>query len=502
MSLQRIGNTTSIDFEGLLISNINPCKKCVRWDKEQEYRERNEVGGSGCDYSLDKSASDYCDRALFTKDETTTHGFIATFITQGHIFKTLDDNKIIYVFREGYYQSTGENVIRQEVEKLFQPFDNITSNFVNEVIGHIRRRTYISRRVFNKDPSLIVVENGVYNLKTGKLEDFDPDIFSINKIPVYYDSDAKSKFISRFLEQVCPDPDYRKTLIEWIGYHLYTDHILQNWMLIYGEENAGKSRFLELLTIFLGEKNVTHVTLQDIVYKRFMVSRLNGKLANIRADIPPNPLKYAGTLKELTGNDWITADIKHRDPHDFKNYAKLTFSCNQVPKSEDKSTAFHKRHLIIPFTNKFSVGDITTDPHIIKKLSTKEELSGLLNIALAGLKNVLDRGSIFYPFQNEEKAEHWERFSDPLYSFVQETLLQDIAEAITKSALYTQYVKYATKNKIPILASNVFSRKIKSYLISLVGQDPDGWISNQRAWRGIRFKNTDQHTSKNRDDEE
>jgi Predicted ATPase len=82
-----------------------------------------------------------------------------------------------------------------------------------------------------------------------------------------------------------------------------------------------------------------------------MKGYLRGKLANIFADLPSDALRNTG--KVLTGNDRITADRKHRDPIRFTNYAKLIFSCNQLPKVYDMTLAFWRRWLVIQFPNIF-----------------------------------------------------------------------------------------------------------------------------------------------------
>ena len=96
------------------------------------------------------------------------------------------------------------------------------------------------------------------------------------------------------------------------------------------------------------------------------------------ADISPDVIfNNTGILKKLTGNDLHTGEFKFKDQFKFTNYAKLIFSCNKIPQSEDYTDAFVRRIFIINFTQQF-LGE-KDDPYIIDKISTEEEFSGLFH---------------------------------------------------------------------------------------------------------------------------
>ena len=110
---------------------------------------------------------------------------------------------------------------------------------------------------------------------------------------------------------------------------------------------------LDLLTYLLGEENVSHVA-QDLEENRFKVAELYGKLANIFADLPNKRLQSSSMFKTLVSGDRITAERKHEHPFAFRNHAKLIFSANALPGSNDRTYAFYRRWLIIPFEQTFN----------------------------------------------------------------------------------------------------------------------------------------------------
>ena len=92
----------------------------------------------------------------------------------------------------------------------------------------------------------------------------------------------------------------------------------------------------------------------------------------------------------LTGGDPIPAEEKFKTPFWFINSAKLLFSANEIPKTPDESDAFFARPIIINFPNQY-LGR-KADPYLLRKLTTKAELSGLLKIVLRRLPRVLEKG--------------------------------------------------------------------------------------------------------------
>jgi P4 family phage/plasmid primase-like protien len=154
----------------------------------------------------------------------------------------------------------------------------------------------------------------------------------------------------------------------------------QKALLCVGKGANGKSTFLLLFEHFLGKENTGHVSLQVIMSNRFATACLYGKLANIFADLKNDKLANTGLFKMLVSGDPMKSEKKHCQPFDFENYAKLFFSANEIPQSEDTSYAYFRRWIIFFFESVFE-GD-NNDPNLIDRLTTETEMSGLLKLAL------------------------------------------------------------------------------------------------------------------------
>ena len=157
--------------------------------------------------------------------------------------------------------------------------------------------------------------------------------------------------------------------------------------MLTGSGANGKSTLLNLLNAFLGADNISKVPLQELDENRFKRAELFGELANVFVDLDSRALQSLTYFKTITSGDDIDAERKFRNPFFFKPFAKLIFSANEIPKSNDKTFAYYRRWILILFPNKF-VGK-ADNKHLIDELTTPKELSGLLNRALRGLDRLL-----------------------------------------------------------------------------------------------------------------
>jgi len=404
---------------------------------------------------------------------------LANYIMTSSQFITFQDTEETYIYNDGIYRPNGEAIIKKTIENILEKESNTYR--VNETLNHIKRSTYIDRRNIETHPELLCLQNGILDIKRDELLSHTPDIIFLNKIPVRYDPDADCPKIKKFISEIVPASDIL-LIQEMAGYCLYRDYSLDKAFLLIGEGSNGKSTLLNLLTKFLGKENVSSISLQDLDTNRFAVAELHGKLANVYADLPDRALNHTGKFKMLTGGDIISAERKFKGHFTFINYAKLIFSCNKVPESRDDTTAFYRRWIMINFPNKFEGENI--NPNILEEISTEEELSGLLNWALEGLRRLLKNGHFSNSITTEEIREQYIKQSNPVLAFVEDRLISDSQGEISKDELYRLFCDYCEEVGLPTKAKNVFGRELPRYIAVDSGQTRD----KGTVWRGIAVK--------------
>ena len=339
----------------------------------------------------------------------------------GLAFATLSDTGEVTVYDSGVYRSGGDVDIAKTVEEVMGGF-KITKNAVNEVIGHIQRRTYVNRDEFDADKRIINLKNGLYDTRTHELKPHTSEYLSTVQIPVAHDPAATCPAIDMFLSEVLDSGDI-KTVYEWFGFTLEPEYWIQKMLMLLGEGSNGKSTFLDLFEAFIGPNNCVNESIHQLVNNRFRVAGLYGKLANIHADISDRELNNTGTLKLLSGGDKISAEKKGKEPFKFKNFARLIFSANRLPRARDDTDAWYRRWTFISFTRKFGPDPDAVkldDKKIMHKLATDEELSGLLNHAIEALAVLHEQDGFTNNLSTEETRKIYTRLSDPVAVFLQD----------------------------------------------------------------------------------
>ena len=411
---------------------------------------------------------------------------LATDILKENAFATMDDTDEILVYRDGYYQANGARYIKAQCQAKVGITPLLSEHKVSEVIGHVTRSTYVSRALFNTSKYVLNLKNGLYDVKTHKLSEHTPGYLSTIRIPINYDPKADCPAIKNFIQQI-HRPEDISTIQEVFGYVLIPDNTIQKAILFVGQGGEGKSTELNVMKAEVGPENCSNVSWQKLELNRFAASTLEGKLVNIFADLPAQSLSTTTSFKMLTGGDSIGAEKKFKDGYSFNNFARLLFSTNKPPKIyDDDSFAFWRRWVIIEFPNQ--VPDERQDKHLIDKLTTDTELSGLLNWALEGLERLLNQQGYSYKKSVEETTEYYLRAADPVYAFLIDVCEVDSQGCVTKDELYEAFLSYAKEKHIPSLRPNAFARALTNQTTVRV-RSTRPTIEGKRvtSWEGLKL---------------
>ena len=342
----------------------------------------------------------------------------------------------------GIFSNNGVPFIEQSLLKILGT-DTQTVMY-NAIKKHMQVKTYTEPDQFQENPYITVMKNGSFNILTNEFGEHSPEYMAKCRIPVNYDKEADCPTFKEFLKRILPKEEHRVFWQEWMGYHLLKDYRFQRTVILQGEGDNGKSTLLSVLATLVGNDNVSTENLFRLTTNRFSPAELFGKIANISADIGPKELKFTGMIKTLTGNDLVPAERKNRDPFSFKNYAKLTFSCNQLPKSPDRTLAFYKRFIVL--VTGPPIPQDEQDASLIEGLTSEEELSGIFNWALEGLTRALDRGKLAEPSDIMTRKMLYQNMSEPEIGFTSEYIVENNAGFISRDMALRQFTKYCDEN--------------------------------------------------------
>ena len=187
------------------------------------------------------------------------HNIIADNVMKAESLATMMDTDTLlrYDSKTGLYLPDGEAYVKMKVEKIMAANDQsefATNNYVSEVIGHVKRTTYVQRDLINGDPDFLVVRNGIIRLTDRVLlAHTSKAVFTVG-VPVTYIPVAKCLRIDRFFRQIVKPEDVA-ILYELCGWCLDRKSPIQKLFFLLGAGANGKSTYLNLLRKFLGPEN-------------------------------------------------------------------------------------------------------------------------------------------------------------------------------------------------------------------------------------------------------
>jgi putative DNA primase/helicase len=261
-------------------------------------------------------------------------------------------------------------------------------------------------------------------------------------------------------------------------------------MLLNGEGQNGKSILLNLIESFFSKANVSAETLHALLDKsteRFASASVFQKMVNVDADISPDVIfDNTEILKKLTGNDSHRAEEKYKKPFFFRNFAKLFFSCNKIPETQDLSDAFFRRMIIINFTQQF-FGD-KADFHLLERLAVESEFSGLLWELLTRVPRVVEEGVIV--MTDDLMIDNYDAYLkaiDPVKYFAEQAIDRAKDEDfILKKDLYEHFEEFCVYHGLTPRSESSFSLRLKKegYIVKRKRIE----FEPQYVWMGIQKK--------------
>lgn len=433
-------------------------------------------------------------------------------------FVTLDDTKVILVYQNGVYSDKGESFISRICEDEIK---NCKRDLVNEIIGVIKRKTEMPRKIFDLEPFEVCFENCIINIKTGAILEHDPKRMFRSKIPVIYDRKAQCPKFVKFLHTALPTPnDYIDQLEAFACGLLKNTPKLEAMFFETGKGDNAKSTFLSIINWFYGEDNVSTVSIHEFINNKFAKARLENKLVNTFPDIESDALENFGVLKALVSGDAIDAEFKYQNPYTFVNRAKLFFSANELPEIKEKTFATFKRIRLTKWTQSFLKSqDYNLKKDILRAkfsdwterqiedelmlsgthkmnrqfiediINDQNEKSGILNLLLIVVKNIIKRDGFFNDYTHDQLNELWSENSTMIESFAKDCLVRDSESFIPKSKVYQVYHYYCRQNGKPAKPDNVVHPVIQTLFNIEPSYKKVSGVST-RVYLGLRWNDT------------
>lgn len=258
---------------------------------------------------------------------------------------------------------------------------------------------------WNAIPHKLACENGVINLKTGKLETGNPQDYLSYQIPTTFDETTTCPRFEQFLQEVFNSDNEIINFIQvLLGYGMIgasLEHILP---ILVGENGFnGKDSLLKAVSSVLGNG------ICDVIPGDVLVETKNGQnnlanahqLANLHiaytSETEDGALLRSDRVKNLTGNSNISIKKLWQDVFTVKPKYLLLLLTNFAPKADSIDDALWERIALVEFTQRFVSNPVLENEHAIDvNLDAKlaKEKSGILNWLTKGAVKYYDYGMV------------------------------------------------------------------------------------------------------------
>ena len=386
-----------------------------------------------------------------------------------------------FFYQSGVYHEGEDMVAAAKVREQMLP-KSASMQAINDTVGQWKMLVMKPVAEINSNPFILNLQNGLYHVLDDSFKAHTPQYYSTVQLKASYAPDAACPRFLRYLESMLGEEEIH-LVQEILGYLLLPVNKAQKSFVFVGAPNAGKSTLLNVVQeILLGSENVSNIPWQNLG-DRFNRAELFGKLANIFADLPSKSIDDNGMFKALTGEDFITAERKNKDPFSFRPYARFLFSCNEIPRNYgDRSEGFYRRLLIIRFEK--SVPKSQRDPNLAEKLA--EERDGILMWALAGLKRLIAAGYVFS--ETEKTLAELEKYrieSNSVLSFAKLFCSCEEEAFVVRDDLFLRYKEYCGNAGMKPVSQTNFNKELEAGFPEITrGRDK---LSKRRIWRGIAY---------------
>ncbi|MGU8129136.1 DNA primase family protein [Clostridium perfringens] len=333
---------------------------------------------------------------------------------------------------------------------------------------------------FNRNPYLVNVRNGLLDIRDMSFKEHTPSYLSTVQLNVEYNPQVDCPQFKKFLNEVL-DCKLIPLVQEIVGYLLTTNTASQKAFVFWGPARTGKSTLLWVVEyLLLGKKNVSNIPWQEIGDK-FKTAELLGKLANVFSDLPSKSIDDTGIFKVVTGEDYLMAEKKNKNPFKFKPFARLVFSCNELPRNYvDRTEGFYRRLIIVPFNRQIEKSKIDK----ALKYKFQREKEGILNWALEGLKRLYENN---FEFSENELTDgvkkEYKRENNNVISFVEECCELDSLFSCSRIELYEAYKEFCVEAGLKALSQIKFNKELEGNFN--ITRSRSGKL---RLWNGVRIK--------------
>ncbi|MGE7932148.1 phage/plasmid primase, P4 family [Viridibacillus arvi] len=382
-----------------------------------------------------------------------------------------------YIWNGKYweYDEKGKlhRLVAKVVRKLGESNDETEQKWARHCEKHNVRESAIKdlkilvpgdRSDFDRHKYLLNIENGVLDLKTGKLQPHNREL-SLTKITnITFDESAKCPEWLSFLEQIfLGDKELIEYMQRLIGYSLTGEISEQIMVFLIGGGSNGKSTFINTIKDIMGEygkqaKSDTFIKKKETGANNDIARLVSSRFVSAIESEDGEQLSEA-FVKQITGGEPVLARFLRQEYFEFIPEFKVFFTTNHKPVIKGVDEGIWRRVKLVPFN--LQLPKEKRDLKLAEKLSL--EMSGILNWAIEGCLKWQHSG-LCEPVIVKKATGDYKEDMDILGPFLYECCYVPMIDEVKIEAkeLYEIYFNWCHKTGEHALKNRAFYRMLET----------------------------------------
>lgn len=461
-----------------------------KWDRKQSGTTYGIItlqkAVSGCTQTYNpKQHNDYSisigdGKAVQAVDEEKMRAY--TFDDMGNADRFVDlfgDNvRYCYTEKKWYYYNSMKwcvdniGVVLRMADKSVEAMKASRSNkskkaMLNEVEHHIP----VLPAQMDKYRMALNTPSGIINLKNGEVRAHNPEYYFTKITSVDCSQTAECPRWLAFLDDIfAGDKELIRYIQKAVGYSLTGSTAEQCAFFLYGTGRNGKSTFINVIRDVFGDY-AANIQPETIMVRNSQSSAINSDIARLKGarlvtSVEPNEdvRINEGLLKQLTGDDTVTARKLYSEEFEFKPEFKLWMATNHKPIIRGTDTGIWRRIHMIPFN--VQIPEDKVDKNLTHKL--KAEMTAIFKWCIDGCI-LWQREGLKMPSAVLQSVREYKREMDVISAFIEDRCV--LEGSVQASTLYAAYTSWAGDNNEYCMSNTKFSTELAKRFEKVKGRN-------------------------------
>lgn len=311
----------------------------------------------------------------------------------------VDGEGLLHVFNGRYFEMMLEEtfleLIREVMERMNVGIVYQTGSAKVVMEYCLNRLRGDERCLFVPDRRYVCFRNGVYDLSSMRLTDFDVRYKTDVVLDFDYTEGAHSALWDKVLSTTVPDANMRETFHQFCGCFLAsrTEYKIEHILFVVGEGQNGKSVICKAVVNMLGPEVASSYSPEQLFKSSQMeyhLADVNGKIVNYCDEVSNKDFSGGDFKQFVSGGAFTGRHPYSKRPTKVDRIPLMLCCANAIPPTTDDTEGYFRRFLIILAPN--HVAERDKDPMLEMKLQAPEVKSAIFNWVLEGYRAFVSNG--------------------------------------------------------------------------------------------------------------